>query len=167
MQRNTWGGIKFSRYWERHCDGHKPPGPLLGACTQLRRCCRRKKTPGKTWPNWLRDLAVSRSNVGCGTAAAAGLLGSEVLKSNRQGQAGCLEVTLFSKGKRSYHLTWWVTSTPFQFCLGKWGIRAWPSHMEEAGRRHYGRGAVWAQRYHLWGPASSSWLCATKEKLKS
>lgn len=101
MQRNTWGGIKFSRYWERHCDGHKPPGPLLGACTQLRRCCRRKKTPGKTWPNWLQDLDVSRNNVGCGTAAAAGLLGSEVLKSNRQGQAGCLEVTLFSRGKRS------------------------------------------------------------------
>lgn len=29
-------GIKLSRHWERHCDGHKPPDPLLGACAQLR-----------------------------------------------------------------------------------------------------------------------------------
>lgn len=116
MTNRDWGewggihgrGIKFSRHWERHCDGHKPPDLLLGVCAQLR-WCRRRKPPDKTWPDWMQDLDVSRAT--WGAAAGAGLLHSK----KQQPRLGwMLETPTYSARERqaSSHLVIYINPFP-------------------------------------------------------
>lgn len=167
MTNRDWGewggihgrGIKFSRHWERHCDGHKPPDLLLGVCAQLR-WCRRRKPPDKTWPDWMQDLDVSRAT--WGAAAGAGLLHSK----KQQPRLDAWNANLFSKGKTSIislsDLHQPLSSSALANGWHEYGWATWTTW-----KRSSGRSAAWAQQYHFWSPPFSSWLYATREKLES